>query len=156
MNYKLTTGTDVLRLNDDGSTTTIPAGHRLRAEYDAWVDDGNTPDPAHGLEELRAIAAAKALDDYRAAISQPINDGVDDIDMGPVNRQKINNSRQTGKVSVKAQRQDGRPKTYTQAELDDLIDMIDDRDDTLLDQLDATLDAIEAATDLTEYLPDGY
>lgn len=138
----------------------IPPDERNRdwREYLAWVDAGGVPDPAYDLPEAKALCTARAISDYEAALLEPISDGVDMIDMSPQARQKITTARQTGKANVKARRVGGRPKSYSQAELDDLIDLIDDRDDTLLDGLDATLDAIEDAETLEElapYMPGG-
>jgi hypothetical protein len=45
MTYQLTTGTSILRLSDNASIPPDPA-NRDFAEFTAWVEAGNTPDPA--------------------------------------------------------------------------------------------------------------
>lgn len=56
--YELTKNPDeVLRRNDDGTTTTIPRGHRFWDEYEAWLAAGNViPVP----EDTRTLADIKA------------------------------------------------------------------------------------------------
>ena len=68
--YKLTDNQDlVVRVNQDGSSTTIPKGHRFWDEYQAWVDANNTPEPADGptpaspLEQIRAIESTPEVAD---------------------------------------------------------------------------------------------
>lgn len=134
---------------------TVPnaGGNRHWQEYLAWKSEGNVPDPQYTLAEAKIICNNKAQADYEAAINLPYNDGVDDIDCTPRGRQKINTAKQSSKTSVKVKINQGKAKTLTDTELDDLIDAIDDRDDNLLDDLDSTLDAIEAATTIEELAP---
>lgn len=55
---KLTFGSHVQRLSDG---TFIPSDplNRDRAQYQAWLAEGNTPKPVYSLEELRAAAIDK-------------------------------------------------------------------------------------------------
>lgn len=61
--YKLTNDSDIVILMETG--TAIPRGHRLWTEYEAWLADGNKPNPAEGVEEVkdRAWQAIKAKRD---------------------------------------------------------------------------------------------
>ncbi|GAA5787311.1 DUF4376 domain-containing protein [Chitiniphilus shinanonensis] len=45
--YRTTLSPDLIdRLDLDGAVTTIPRGHGLWGEYQAWLDEGNTPIPS--------------------------------------------------------------------------------------------------------------
>lgn len=142
----------VTRTADNRNIPNAP-GNRDWQEYIVWKDAGGIPDPQYSLSEAKALCNTKAQEDYEAAIDLPYNDGADDIDCTPRGREKISSAKHSGKTSVKVKINQGRPKTLTDSELDDLIDAIDDRDDTLLDTLDSTLDAIEAAETLEELAP---
>ncbi len=48
--YKLTQNPD--RILRDG--TTIPRGHPLWADYEAWLAEGNTPEPVQSADEVAA------------------------------------------------------------------------------------------------------
>lgn len=50
--YKLTQNPDLVRNLETG--TDIPRGHPLWAEYESWCAEGNTPDPAETLDEMKA------------------------------------------------------------------------------------------------------
>ncbi|WP_432719829.1 DUF4376 domain-containing protein [Jeongeupia wiesaeckerbachi] len=55
--YKLTQSPDMVIRIEDGAS--IPRGHRWWDDYEAWLADGNTPEPfesATTLESLRAAA----------------------------------------------------------------------------------------------------
>lgn len=125
-------------------------------EYQAWLAVPNTPEDEFSFQRMQTLAYEYADSQYDTAISQPINDGTDDIDMSLPAKTKIHNAKATGRTSIKVKRKNGKAKTYTDTELDDLLDAIEDRDDTALDTLDSTYDAIEAATtfeELEPYLP---
>ena len=63
--YKLTNNPDVVLYESDSTTTSIPRDHRLWADYQRWLDEGNAPLPVvlvKSLDELKAdlVAAATA------------------------------------------------------------------------------------------------
>ena len=149
--YKLTNG-GVIR-NLDGAIIPNDINNSDWKGYLAWVDLGNTPDPQFTLSQAQAICKAKALNDYRSEMESPIVFGADEIDLTQKGRAKILNAVSSKKSTLKAQKSNGRSKTYSKSELEDLIDAIDNRDDGLLDDLDLTFDAIEAAMTLEELAP---
>ncbi|WP_293766455.1 hypothetical protein [uncultured Aquitalea sp.] len=50
--YKLTDSPDMVIRLDDGAT--IPRGHRWWDDYQSWLADGNTPEPAQDPADLAA------------------------------------------------------------------------------------------------------
>lgn len=53
--YKLTANPDEIRkINDDGSSVTIPRGHRLWQEYENWLAEGNAVEPIETTDEISA------------------------------------------------------------------------------------------------------
>ena len=58
--YKLTDSNSVIRLAD-GACIPFAQGNRDYQEYEAWLAEGNTPQPAHTDTELFAIAKANKL-----------------------------------------------------------------------------------------------
>lgn len=50
--YKLTANPDLIIRLEDGAT--IPRSHRWWDDYEAWLSEGNTPDPFETLTDLRA------------------------------------------------------------------------------------------------------
>lgn len=145
------------RIADSGERTAFTESDTtLWQEYQNWLLEGNTPEDQYTLEEVKQICYRYADQLYEQAIKEPIHDGTDDIDVGIESKSKIHNAKATGRTSVKVKRKNGKAKTYTDTELDALLDAIEDRDDAALDTLDSTYDAIEAAediSDLTDYLP---
>ena len=128
----------------------------LWQEYQDWIAEGNTPEDQYSLDDIKQVCYEYADQLYEQALKEPVNDGTDDIDVGIESKSKIHNAKATGRTSIKVKVKNGKAKTYTDTELDDLLDAIEDRDDALLDELDSTYDAIEAAediSDLTDYLP---
>lgn len=140
-------------LDQDNNRQFTDIHARYWNEYQEWLAVPNTPDPPYTLEEAKALCVQKAIADYETALDEPINDGTDDIDVRQKSKSKIHGAKASGKTSVKVRKSNGHMKTYTDLELDDLLDLIDDRDDALLDALDSTLDDIEAATTLEELAP---
>jgi hypothetical protein len=74
MTYQLTTGTSILRLADNAFIPPDPA-NRDFAEYTAWLEAGNTPDPAPEPpvpQELtvqeKLQSAGITLDELKAAL----------------------------------------------------------------------------------------
>ena len=125
-------------------------------QYQDWIAEGNTPEDQYPLDTLKQTSYEYADQLYEQALKEPVNDGTDDIDVGIEAKSKIHNAKATGRTSIKVKRKNGKAKTYTDTELDDLLDAIEDRDDAALDTLDSTYDAIEAATtfeELEPYLP---
>ncbi|KVN97617.1 hypothetical protein WJ71_27940 [Burkholderia ubonensis] len=66
MLYKLTFDPDVVIRVSDGAT--VPCGHRFWSDYEAWVAEGNTPDPALTLSEAQALRIAALSLECQAAI----------------------------------------------------------------------------------------
>lgn len=56
--YRLTTDPDVILRVDDN--TSIPRGHRWWDDYEAWIADGNTPDPIPSLTFVQEVTALTA------------------------------------------------------------------------------------------------
>lgn len=146
-----------IRIADSGERTAFTESDTiLWQEYQTWLSDGNTPEDQYTLEEVKQICYSYADQLYEQAIKEPINDGTDDIDVSIEAKSKIHNAKATGRTSVKVKRNNGKAKTYTDVELDDLLAAIEDRDDAALDTLDSSYDSIEAATtpeELEPYLP---
>ena len=68
--YKLSANpNEIVRVDGPMSSTIIPREHRLWAEYDEWVDAGNSPDPIETKTETNARMwdAIKAERDRRKA-----------------------------------------------------------------------------------------
>lgn len=67
--YKLTKNPDEVIFIDGEQSTLVPRGHRFWVEYEAWLAEGNTPDPAETLDDAKARAweAIKAKRDQLKA-----------------------------------------------------------------------------------------
>jgi hypothetical protein len=58
--YQLTTGTSIKRLSDGAFIPNDP-GNRDYREYQAWLDAGNTPEPAPPLEPAPILTTEQKL-----------------------------------------------------------------------------------------------
>lgn len=78
--YKLTDNPDlVVRLNQDGTSTTIPKSHRFWDEYQVWLDAGNTPEPLPTTVQppIMVVTMRQArLALLQAGLLQTVNDAV--------------------------------------------------------------------------------
>lgn len=72
--YKLTDSNSIIRLADSACIP-FAAGNRDYAEYQEWLSQGNTPQPAHTDEELLASARAKKLQEIDAWTAERITGG---------------------------------------------------------------------------------
>lgn len=79
--YKLTDSDSVIRLAD-GACIPMAEGNRDFAEYEAWIAQGNVPQPAHTEEELKAskITALKSTRDTLEVAPITTDKGVFDFD----------------------------------------------------------------------------
>ena len=59
--YQLTTGTSIKRLSDGAFIPPDP-GNRDFADYTAWLDAGNTPDPAPVPEPVPELTTEQKLE----------------------------------------------------------------------------------------------
>jgi len=60
MTYQLTTGTSILRLSDHAAIPPDPANTDYQA-YLAWLEAGNTPEPAPEPEPVPELTPAEKL-----------------------------------------------------------------------------------------------
>jgi hypothetical protein len=60
MTYQLTTGTSIKRLSDGAFIPPDP-GNRDFVEYQAWLANGNTPEPAPPLEPAPILTTEQKL-----------------------------------------------------------------------------------------------
>jgi hypothetical protein len=58
--YQLTTGTSIIRTTDGAFIPNDP-GNRDFAEYTAWLEAGNTPEPAPPLEPAPILTTEQKL-----------------------------------------------------------------------------------------------
>lgn len=72
--YKLTDSNSVIRLAD-GACIPFADGNRDFAEYEAWLAEGNIPQPAHTDAELLASAKAKKLAEIDTWTAEHITGG---------------------------------------------------------------------------------
>jgi hypothetical protein len=72
--YYLTDQMDVIRQDN----TLIPKGHRLWEEYEQWRSEGNTPQPAFTLDELKA----RKVEALKMACSAAIEGGFQSSALG--------------------------------------------------------------------------
>jgi hypothetical protein len=61
MTYQLTTGDTILRLTDNAFIPPDPANTDYQA-YLAWLDDGNTPEPAPAPEPAPVLTTEQKLE----------------------------------------------------------------------------------------------